>query len=182
MHERDQPHCLRCERPFPQSYLFDTFDYAVCDPCREADGEAESELELVTRTEAKSEYLLQDCDLDKRPPPLRAERRRNPHRPGGADMRLYLRAQLSARALEVWGSRAELDAALARREERRVRTRGAQAERRVRALRRDVRSALFVRKQSRHEHRWGPERCDADGDGYTRACLDCGHEETYEKM
>lgn len=150
---------------------------------REAATESDEELELVTRTEAKSEFLLQDCDLDKREPALRAVRRRNPHRPGGADMRLYLRAQLRARAHEVWGGALQLDEERARREERRLKTRSRQSERRVRALRRDVRSALFVKTRAAHEHRWGPERAlPADPDTYTRVCLECGHEETYEKM
>lgn len=30
----EQPRCLDCDRLFPQSYLFDTFGYNVCDECR----------------------------------------------------------------------------------------------------------------------------------------------------
>jgi hypothetical protein len=30
--------------------------------------------------------------------------RRNPHNPGGGEMRLYLRLQVEERALKVWGS------------------------------------------------------------------------------
>lgn len=142
--------------------------------------EAGEEHSLMTRTEAKSEFLLQDCDLDARPPPLRCVRRRNPHR-GGADMRLYLRAQVAARALLVWGSAAALAQERARRRERGERARQAQARRRLRALRLDVRSSVYARGADAHRHRFGAERRCA-GDEYERECLDCGHRETYEKM
>jgi hypothetical protein len=37
-------------------------------------------------------------------PALRFMSRRNPHNPGGGEMRLYLRLQVEERALKVWGS------------------------------------------------------------------------------
>ena len=37
-------------------------------------------------------------------PALRFMSRRNPHNPGGGEMRLYLRLQVEVRALKVWGS------------------------------------------------------------------------------
>ncbi|XP_038207826.1 DNA repair protein complementing XP-A cells homolog [Zerene cesonia] len=177
VHHTEQPHCLECERPFPQSYLFDTFDYSVCDECRDDNDKHV----LITRTEAKSEYLLKDCDLDARPPPLRCVRRRNPHRARFAEMRLYLRAQVEARALEVWGSAEQLERERAERDERRERATATAQRRRLRALRMDVRSSLYDRTRDLHEHDYGPERYDADNDVYERTCA-CGHVQTYEKM
>lgn len=147
--------------------------------CRRPDGAHA----LLTRTEAKSEFLLKDCDLDARPPPLRALVRRNPHaaRGAAADMRLYVRACVEARAREVWGGEAELLAERARRDDKRERVAQRAQHRRLRALRMDVRSSLFRRGAEAHLHRWGPERRAAD-DEYSRDCLDCGHTETYEKM
>ncbi|CAG9796989.1 unnamed protein product [Diatraea saccharalis] len=172
-----QPHCALCQRPFACSYLFDTFDYSVCDSCRDD----EDEHSLMTRTEAKAEFLLKDCDLDARPPPLRCVRRRNPHR-GGGDMRLYLRAQLRDRALLVWGSVAGLDEERARRAQRSGRAKLKQTQRRLRALRMDVRSSLYDRSAPKHLHEFGPETYRAADDDYERVCLVCGHRETYEKM
>ncbi|XP_041975088.1 DNA repair protein complementing XP-A cells homolog isoform X2 [Aricia agestis] len=173
----EQPNCLECNKPIAQSYLLDTFDYPVCDNCRDSEG-AHS---LVTRTEAKTEFLLKDCDLDSRPPPLRCVRRRNPHRARFAEMRLYLRAQVEARALDVWGSLAELEEERTRHRERRERADRTRADRKLRALRMAVRSTLFDRTRAAHEHTFGPEQYDADEDIYRRSC-DCGHTETYEKM
>ena len=49
---------------------------------------------LVTRTEAKSEFLLKDCDLDLREPSLRYITRKNPQRSHWSEMKLYLRLQV----------------------------------------------------------------------------------------
>lgn len=59
---------------------------------------------LITRTEAKQEYLLKDCDLDKREPPLKFIVRKNPHNVRWGEMKLYLHLQVEKRALEVWGN------------------------------------------------------------------------------
>lgn len=148
----------------------------VCTPRDDEDAHT-----LITRTEAKSEYLLKDCDLDARPPPLRCVRRRNPHRSRYADMRLYLRAQVEERALLVWGTAAALEAEREAREERRARAAGTAARRRLRALRMDVRSSLYERTRPAHEHTYGPETYDAAADEYRRTCA-CGYVDTYEKM
>lgn len=173
----ERPQCLECDQLFPESYLFDTFGYNVCDECRDDEGAHD----LITRTEAKNTFLLKDCDLDLRPPPLRFVRRRNPHGSRLGDMRLYLRAQVEARARLVWGSDEALEEERARREEARVRARHTQTSKRLRALRMDVRSSLFDKSRAVHEHTFGEEKYDEASDLYSRSCA-CGHTETYEKM
>lgn len=59
---------------------------------------------LITKTEAKEEYLLKDCDIEKREPPLKYIVRKNPHNMRWGEMKLYLHLQIEKRALEVWGS------------------------------------------------------------------------------
>lgn len=142
--------------------------------------DAEGAHSLLTRTEAKAAYLLQDCDLDARGGPLACVRRRNPHHARG-DMRLYLRAQVAARALQRWGSEERLQEELAARETARERSAARRGARRLRALRMDVRSSLFRAPRAPHEHAFAPEEYDASADLYTRTCA-CGHAETYEKM
>lgn len=63
---------------------------------------------LITKTEAKQEYLLKDCDLDKREPALKYIVRKNPHNVNWGEMKLYLHLQIEQRALEVWGSEENL--------------------------------------------------------------------------
>lgn len=49
---------------------------------------------LITKTEAVKEYLLKDCDLDKRDPPLKCIKRKNPHNSNWGEMKLYLQIQV----------------------------------------------------------------------------------------
>ncbi|KGL85186.1 DNA repair protein complementing XP-A cells, partial [Tinamus guttatus] len=56
--------------------------------------DAEDKHKLITRTEAKEEYLLKDCDLDKREPVLRYILKKNPHNSRWGDMKLYLKLQV----------------------------------------------------------------------------------------
>lgn len=90
--------CLDCDTPFVESYLMKNFNYSVCDTCRDPDDKHS----LITRTEAKNEYLLKDCDFDKREPPLKCIIRKNPHNVRWGEMKLYLHLQVEQRALQVW--------------------------------------------------------------------------------
>ena len=105
--------------------------------------------QLITRTEAKQEYLLMDCDLDLREPILRFILRKNPHNPRWGDMKLYLQlqvctlllfnlaikdsivdsiimipliAQVEKRALEVWETFEKLEEQHELREDKRKKT------------------------------------------------------------
>lgn len=90
--------CEECSEQFIESYLFKNFDFSVCDKCRDPD----EKHSLITRTEAKNEYLLKDCDFDRREPPLKCIVRKNPHNVRWGEMKLYLHFQVEKRALEVW--------------------------------------------------------------------------------
>lgn len=48
-------------------------------------------------------------------------------------------------------------------------------------LRRAMRSSLWKKQASIHEHEYGPEE-NIDEDTYKKTCTVCGHELTYEKM
>jgi DNA repair protein len=56
---------------------------------------------LITRTDAKNEFLLKDCDFDFREPTLRYIMKKNPRNNKWGDMKLYLRCQVEQRAIEV---------------------------------------------------------------------------------
>nr|SVE72715.1 EOG090X0KP6 [Daphnia similis] len=94
----DRPHCDECEQPLHDSLLYRSFSYPVCDPCKDANDDKYS---LITRTDARQEYLLKDCDLDLREPILRYILRKNPLNPNWGDMKLYLRLQANAAAKSV---------------------------------------------------------------------------------
>ncbi|XP_066844498.1 DNA repair protein complementing XP-A cells isoform X2 [Anser cygnoides] len=143
--------------------------------------DAEDKHKLITRTEAKEEYLLKDCDLDKREPVLRFIVKKNPHNPRWGDMKLYLKVQVIKRSLEVWGSEESLQEAKELRRDSREKMKQKKFDKKVKELRRAVRSSLWKRAASIHEHEYGPEE-NIDEDTYKKTCTVCGHELTYEKM
>lgn len=53
----------------------------------------------------------------------------------------------------------------------------------VSELRRAVRSSMWTKNTSAHQHQYGPEEVvDAEEDLYKKTCTTCGHELSYEKM
>ncbi|XP_069633827.1 DNA repair protein complementing XP-A cells isoform X2 [Haliaeetus albicilla] len=143
--------------------------------------DAEDKHKLITRTEAKEEYLLKDCDLDKREPVLRFIVKKNPHNSRWGDMKLYLKLQVIKRSLEVWGSEESLQKAKELRRDSREKMKQKKFDKKVKELRRAMRSSLWKKEASIHEHEYGAEE-NIDEDVYKKICTVCGHELTYEKM
>lgn len=50
------------------------------------------------------------------------------------------------------------------------------------ALRMAVRSSLWRKEMTGHEHVYGEETYNDDDDEYSKTCTTCGHVMTYEKM
>ncbi|XP_063607786.1 DNA repair protein complementing XP-A cells-like [Penaeus indicus] len=176
--EEDRPFCLECDQPFNNSFLFHNFDHPVCDQCRDNDDKHA----LITKTDAKSEYLLKDVDLEKREPPLKFIVRKNPHNSRWGDMKLYLKSQIEKRALEVWGSEEAIEEAMEKKEEQREISKQRKYNKKMKELRMNVRSSLYTRATKTHEHEYGEEVYLPDEDEYSRTCKTCGHSYTYDKM
>ena len=87
-----RPTCLECSEQFGESYLLTSFDYDVCDKCKETGKDGKHE--LITKTDAVKEFLLKDYDFDRREPPLKFITRKNPHNQRWGLMKLYLRVQV----------------------------------------------------------------------------------------
>jgi DNA-repair protein complementing XP-A cells len=58
--------CVECEEEYSDSYLFKNFGLSCCDKCKNDENAM-----LITKSTAREEFLLKDCDFDKRQPPLR---------------------------------------------------------------------------------------------------------------
>lgn len=138
---------------------------------------------LITRTEAKQEYLLKDCDFDRREPPLKFILRKNPHNVRWGEMKLYLQIQIEERALQVWGSEEALLEEREKRDVKRQETKIKKFNKKVKQLRMEVRSSLYDKtKKATHTHKFGEDVYNDDDDNYTHTCKICGFEETFEKM
>lgn len=174
----DRPSCSDCNNTFDSSYLLKHFDHPVCDDCRDND----SCHALITKTDARNEYLLQDVDLDKRDPPLRYIVRKNPHNDRWGDMKLYLKLQIEKRCMDVWGSEEALEEAIAKKAQQREVSKQKKFKKKMLELRMNVRSSLYTRASKSHEHEYGDEEYIEADDEYSRTCSTCGHSYRYDKM
>ncbi|XP_043575217.1 DNA repair protein complementing XP-A cells [Chiloscyllium plagiosum] len=171
--------CEECGKEFMDSYLSSHFDLPVCDNCRDS----EEKHKLITRTDAKQEFLLKDCDLDKRTPVLKYILKKNPHNTNWGNMKLYVRLQIIKRSLEVWGSEEALQEAKEARQENREKIKQKKFDKKVKDLRRAVRSSLWKKESTLHQHEYGPEEeHEEEEDTYKKICTTCGHQLIYEKM
>ncbi|XP_012526908.1 DNA repair protein complementing XP-A cells homolog [Monomorium pharaonis] len=171
--------CEECQQEFEDSYLLRTFDLTVCDKCRDKEGKHS----LITKTEAKQEYLLKDCDLDRREPPLKFIVRKNPHNANWGEMKLYLHLQIEQRALEVWGSEEKLLKEKEARDMKREGTKIKKFNKKIKQLRMQVRSSLYDKTtKASHVHEFGEDTYNEEDDTYSHTCTTCGYEDTYEKM
>ena len=137
---------------------------------------------MITKTDAKNEFLLKDCDLDSREPPLRYILKKNPHEKARGDMKLYLRSQVHERAISVWGSDETLQEEKKKRDDRRQGLKAAKFQRNINELRRSLAPTVIRTKES-HVHDFDEEVCiDEDEDLYEKTCKTCHHKVRYEKM
>ncbi|CAD1476715.1 unnamed protein product, partial [Heterotrigona itama] len=174
----DFPYCDECKKEFKDSYLLQTFNMSVCDNCRDPKGKHS----LITKTEAKQEYLLKDCDLDKREPPLKCITKKNPHNANWGEMKLYLHLQVEQRALEVWGSEEKLLKEKELRDIKKEETKIKRFNKKIKQLRMQVRSSLYDKtSKASHTHEFGEDTYNEHNDTYTHICITCGYAETYEK-
>ncbi|KAG1659906.1 DNA repair protein complementing XP-A cells [Nymphon striatum] len=175
--EIDRLHCDECSQEFVESYLHSNFNAFVCDNCRDN----KEKHKLISKTEAKTKFLLKDCDFDIREPALKYLVRKNPHYQFG-EMKLYLESQINKRTLEVWGSEENLENEHERRAEEQEKRKNKRYQKKMKELRMNVRSSLYKHNLEGHQHNYGPESYDSDADEYTKECLSCGQKLNYEKM
>lgn len=177
--EDDRPFCIKCDKPFATSWLFDKFNYYCCDECKDL----EEEHKLITRTDAMTQYLLKPVDLDKREPVLKFITKKNPHNIRWGDMKLYLKPQVVKRSLEVWGSEEAIEEHRKTREEKKVVSKAKKYQKHLKELRMNMRSSLYdYTSNTTHSHEFGKETYNSEDDTYTRKCKTCPYEETFEKM
>lgn len=169
--------CIECEKLFHESYLYQHYGEAVCNDCR--NNETYS---LITKTDAKKEFLLKDCDFDSREPPLRFIVRKNPHNQRWGDMKLYLRSQVKERSLQIWESEEKIEEEKEKREETRQTTKQKKFNKKMKELRMQVRSSLYKKNTGPHCHEYGAESYNSDEDTFSKTCKTCGHTVSYEKM
>lgn len=168
-------------------YWKETFKTEVCNTCKNANPEKYS---LLTKTEAKTDYLLTDPelnDIELLPRMLKP----NPHKKTWNDMMLFLRYQVEEYAFsdKKWGSAEALDEAFEQREAAKKQKKQKNFEKKLSELKRRTRVEATKRARAggggtfgdvignaRHEHEWGRGVEDPETGMIKRTCIDCGME------
>ncbi|KAI1001833.1 hypothetical protein K3495_g6370 [Podosphaera aphanis] len=166
----------------------EVFKCAVCGACKEKFPDKYS---LLTKTEAKDDYLLTDPEL-KDPELLPHLNKPNPLKPHWHDMMLFMRYQVEEYAFNTkWGSAEALDAEFEKREADKKAKKEKKFKSKLLELKKKTRTDVYRRNnlnqagggqfgdkigdQGRHEHEWGLTVEKADGSTMKR-CNDCGME------
>lgn len=176
--ESEDLFCDECGKLFLDSFLYDKFNATICEKCRDS----EDKHRLITKTDAKTIYMLNDADIDKREPLLKFMLKKNPHKQIWAEMKLFLESQIAERALEVWGSEEAIEIERERRNEKKETTKVKAYNKKLKELRKQVRSSLWRKDDETHEHIYGEEVYNEVDDTYTKTCTDCGYSVSFEKM
>lgn len=170
--------CDKCLKRFPHSYLSLNFEVNICESCR---ANFSDEYKLITKTDAQEEFLLKDCDLNMREPPLKFILKKNPHHKNWGDMKLYLRSQVKERAIMV---HEDLDKLKQKKEEKLLnlhKTRQKNYEKKVQTLRKEA--LLGSRKTVKyHEHEFGEGVYNEEEDNYHKTCKICQFVVEYEEL
>lgn len=165
------------------------FGCAVCSPCKDKVPEKYS---LLTKTEARADYLLTDPEL-KDEELLPHLERPNPHKASFHNMMLYLRYQVEDYAFsKKWGSAEALDEEFERRETGKKRRKEDKFKSKLQDLKKKTRVEAYRRSREaggggggdfgddldrgrKHTHVWGRAVEGSDGVG-VKTCVDCGME------
>ncbi|KAF2766786.1 DNA repair protein [Teratosphaeria nubilosa] len=155
----------------------------VCHTCKEKLPEKYS---LLTKTEAKDDYLLTDPELkdDLILPHLNKP---NPHNSTYHDMMLYVRYQLEDFAFQKWGGEAALDEEFQRRKDQQKANKEKKFRSKLNELKKRTRVEAYKRARrggggdfgdtigrGRHEHEWGRTVEDPESGVGRKSCVECG--------
>jgi len=168
----------------------DIFHISVCNACKE---KIPDKYSLLTKTEARDDYLLTDPEL-KDEDLLPHLERPNPHKQFFHPMQLFLRLQVEAYAFspKKWGSAAALDEEYEKRQAVSKDRKQKKFKNKLEVLKKRTRAEAYKRaslaggdaqfgqkiegRYDRHEHEWGRSLLDPETGLTRKRCGECGME------
>jgi len=163
------------------------FGCAICNACKE---KLPDKYSLLTKTEAKEDYLITDPEL-KDEELLPHLERPNPHKSTWNNMMLFLRYQVEEYAFsKKWGSAEALDEEFEKRESDKKKRKEDKFQSRLKELKKKTRVEAYRRNRKgdgggefgddvgrggKHTHVWGRPVDNEEGVG-VKACVECGME------
>ena len=188
--------CRECGSPDIDWAWDESLRCCICAACKEKFPEKYS---LLTKSEARDDYLLTDEEL-KDTELLPHIERPNPHKSTWHNMMLYLRFQVEEYAFSPrrWGSAAALDAEFERRETDKKKRKEAKFKTKLDDLKKKTRVEAYRRsrmagsadgggkqarfgdrvvgRNDRHEHEWGAAITDPITGVSSKRCVECDME------
>ena len=194
--------CVDCGDVDGQTRFFEAFGISVCYDCQRERKGPGGKYQVITKSTAKSDYLLTDRHLNREYGGLGCLVMPNPHDSRYGDMRLFLKSQVEELALSVWGSDEGLFDEKERRADERMQ-KAAARERKAQGRSNGISSGGIKKKgaaasgsssaaqaqrlaaaraAAAHKHEFLPdETYDEAKDTWTKRCA-CGFEVEYERM
>ncbi|GAM86765.1 hypothetical protein ANO11243_047840 [Dothideomycetidae sp. 11243] len=186
--QEKQKKCTDCGSLEIDFKWIEAFGIQVCSACKDKYPDKYS---LLTKTEAKEDYLLTDPELRDRDLLPHLERP-NPHKSTWNNMMLYLRFQVEEYAFseKKWGSAEALDAEFERRQNETKRRKEAKFKSKLADLKRRTRVDAYKRRKAgieggefgdkiytgKHEHEWGRPVENPETGVSVKSCVECGME------
>jgi DNA-repair protein complementing XP-A cells len=185
--ERASKKCRECGSLEIDWLWDDALKCQVCNSCKDKFPEKYS---LLTKSEAREDYLLTDPEL-KDEALLPHIEKPNPHKSTWHNMMLYLRYQVEEYAFsdKKWGSPEALDEEFERRTKETKERKEKKFRTKLNELKKRTRVEAYKRARGggggefgdiigkgRHEHEWGRAVEDPETGMTKRSCLDCGME------
>ncbi|KAI8089866.1 DNA repair protein RAD14 [Halteromyces radiatus] len=164
------PKCKDCQSMDIDPIFFQVFHISVCRACKEKYPERYS---LITKTEAREDYLLTDPELkDKELLPHWSKP--NPRKATWNNMMLYVREMVEEYAFKKWGGPEGLDAEYERRETQKKEKKDKKFKEKLADLRRRTMTSNRERKRQEgpHKHIFGESEEDENGNTIQR-CTEC---------
>ncbi|OJD14076.1 DNA repair protein [Emergomyces pasteurianus Ep9510] len=190
LNQKEQKSCRECGSVEIDWKWDEILKCAVCNSCKEKFPDKYS---LLTKTEAKEDYLLTDSEL-KDEELLPHLEKPNPHKATWNNMMLYLRFQVEEYAFspKKWGSPEGLDAEFERREDTKKKQRESKFKSKLHELKKRTRVEAYRRSRqaaggegaggyfgdnhgaSKHVHQWGRLVDNPETGIGVKTCVDCG--------
>ncbi|KAI8080126.1 XPA protein C-terminus-domain-containing protein [Gilbertella persicaria] len=166
----ENPKCKECQSLDLDPVFFSVFHIHLCPTCKEKYPEKYS---LITKTEAKEDYLLTDPEL-KDPELLPHWSKPNPHKNTWNDMMLYVREMVEEYAFKKWNGPEGLDAEYERRIAQKKEKKEKKFKEKLADLRRRTMTTSKERKRQEgpHKHEFGDVN-NQDGTSVQK-CKTCG--------
>jgi len=170
--------CWECKAKEIDWKWREVFGCRVCEKCK---NEKPEKYSLLTKTEAREDYLLTDPELkdDDILPHLEQP---NPHKSTWSNMMLYLKYQVEEFAVKKWGSFEAMDAEFEKRTAEKKKRNENKFKTKLRDLKKRTRVDTWKRERARdggskkHEHVWGTAVVKAGTGETVRTCENCGFE------